>query len=218
MSNKTKTTPADLEVLSNETETPWSKLGLKESQYKLGLDLQKKYPSVPKAAAELKECADKARGLYCNLCVALRGTGLVAADMRTLLFLEGYGKQRVTEIIRLVQSPQELFDQYVSGAKGFKASLVEVRAAEKGEDLSEVELETKETPEEKEAAISDRPDWNAKGKPLGKSLGTNFISALESCFAPNAAKKCGLAQVYSHEMTLSGGVKVTIKIRGTVLE
>jgi len=126
-----------------------SATGLSEDQLKLAVALQEQCPAIVAAVREVSQFEAGLRDKYFALCTAIRETQIPVVEGATrtlnrrevtlLLRSLGYTKQRVTEINRVVEVSDEVWQKFKQKELGFRAVLSIARAApEQEEQLTDV--------------------------------------------------------------------------------
>lgn len=111
--------------------------GLSTSQLATANDLLSKCPELKKVAIEINELEYARAGKYWTLCAMIRNTRLPVAagavrmlnrrEVSIMLLSLGYPKQRITEINRVVEVSQEMWDKMQAEKVAFASALKALR-------------------------------------------------------------------------------------------
>jgi len=160
--------------------------GLTAAQQAQVSELRKNCPQIVAAIDEVQKFEHGLAMKYYGLCLAIRETrievapgatrGLNRRETSLLLKSYSYSPSRVAEINRVVECPDELWQQYKEKTIGFRATLEKARLAdaEGGE-----KVESEETEEEKD--------------PLPKQEGAKPAVLLDAVFPPKVRESLGAA-------------------------
>jgi len=108
-----------LEVVSEQK----NEFGLSAVQMVQALEIQKKFPQIVTAIHEAKNLEKRIGEQYFTACDELRKSGINGRECSLLLQSLGYRKQRITEIKKLVASPDDIWEKYRTGVLGFNAAV-----------------------------------------------------------------------------------------------
>jgi len=147
-------------------------MNLKKEQLLFAVELSKKFPKILHESDALKSAtvlADEAlRGMgqkYFGLCAEFRSAKLNRRESTLLLVALGYNKVRISEILRVSEVDDAIWDKYAKNEIGFKATLALGRGtdgAEEGDGEEEAEK-----PEKKKKKTRNLPkeykDYFIKG-------------------------------------------------------
>lgn len=183
--------------------------GLSEDQTKLAMDLQQRCPGIVAAVKEVSQFEAGLRDRYFALCTAIRETQLEVTQGATrtlnrrevtlLLRSLGYTKTRVSEINRVVEVSDEVWEQFKKKELGFRAVLSIARG--KPEEAAEADQVTDATPEGGAPGVAPVPP---KPKP---KLPVAVQDAIAHAIVEKAAKVKVTPDDNSYEFTVAAHSK-----------
>lgn len=151
-----------------------NEFGLSAVQMVQALEIQKKFPQIVSAITEAKTLEKRIGEQYFTACDELRKSGLNGRECSLLLQSLGYRKQRITEIKRLVASPDDVWEKYRTGVLGFNAA---VKIARDGkENVDEAGAATVTTSED--SPDEGQQEMASVGAPVVNALPESILAAL----------------------------------------
>lgn len=225
--------PLNMSTKQNQIILAQSETGLDDAQFAIACELHQKFPQIALRQKEVNEAEKKLTGKYFRLCEAIREPGegqkLNGKEINLLLLSMGYPKSRASEMRKVIEVSDEVWEKYKQNVIGFRAVLAiarsgdsdspsgDVSASEATEDggqsqipevvSAEAESKVKGFPSDLKTALADALALSCEGGELfdtGKGY-YEFVYMGKICLTPRTGKGQCMAPV---RIVLTAEVKV----------